>query len=68
MWLFISIVIIFLIIFLIYNLKSKRNINSNYKKESGILANNILNSFPSVQIVENKDIIPNEKIKIKILI
>ena len=65
MWLFISIVIISLIIFLIYNLKSKKIINNSDEKEREILANNISSSFPSIQIVESKDIIPNEKNKIK---
>ena len=65
MWLFISIVIVSLIIFLIYNLKSKKIINNCDKKEREILANNISSSFPSIQIVESKDIIPNGKNKIK---
>lgn len=65
MWLLASIVVIFLIIFLIYYLKLNRTINSNDKKENVISANNIANSFPSIQIVESTNIITNEKNRIK---
>lgn len=62
MWLFVSGAIIIAIVCLIYALKSNKN-NNNEEKEVGMLIND--NSyFPTIQIIENNTLIPNEKNKI----
>lgn len=64
MWLLISITIMLFIIILIYMLKNKK-INNNSKEEIGILVNNKNSFFPTIQIIENSAIVPNESNLIK---
>lgn len=65
MWLSIIIAVIFFIILLIYILKIKKTTKSNREKEVGLLINNTQNSFPTIKIIENKNLIPDEKNIIK---
>lgn len=61
----ISIAVMFFIILLIYILKIAKKIKFDKEKEIGLLINDSQNSFPTIKIVENKEIIPNEKNRIK---
>lgn len=65
MWISISIAVMFLIILLIYILKIEKRTKSNKEKEVRLLINDIKNSFPTIKIVENKNLIPDEKNRIK---
>ena len=65
MWLSIIIAVIFFIILLIYILKIEKTTKSNREKEVGLLVNNTQNSFPTIKIIENKNLIPDEKNIIK---
>lgn len=65
MWLSISIAVIVFIILLIYILKSEKKKKTNKEQEVGLLINNTENSFPTIEIVENKNLIPDEKNRIK---
>ena len=65
MWGFIGIVTIVFIIILIYVLKFRKRLDSKEEQKVGILVNNSNSSFPTIQIVENKTLIPDEKNKIK---
>lgn len=60
MWGFISIVLSLAIIFLIYILKLKK-ITDNDERKVGILVNDKDSNFPTIQIIENNNIIPNKK-------
>lgn len=65
MWGIFGIIIIVLIIILIYVLKFKKKLDSNKEQKVGLLINNSESSFPTIQIVENKTFVPDEKNKIK---
>ena len=64
MWLFIiGIILLVIIVGLIYIMKSNKK-KDKEEKEVGLLVNDTNIFFPTVQIVENRINIPNEKNKI----
>lgn len=67
MWSFIiGIILLFIIVGFIYIMKSnkKKDKEEKEEKEVGLLVNDTNSFFPTVQIVENRINIPNEKNKI----
>lgn len=65
MWLSISIAVMVFIILLIYILKIEKKKKNNKEQEVGLLINDTENLFPTIKIVENKNLIPDEKNRIK---
>lgn len=64
MWVFISVVLTLSIVFLLYISKLEK-VTENNEREIGILVNDKDSYFPTIQIIENNNIIPNQKDIIK---